>query len=215
MIKVNITMIETIWMIEPWHWLVLGFLLMIAEIFIPTFASLWFGAAAVIVAGLAWLLPIPIMAQVLVWLALSVVFMFAWIKFIKPLSINRKKAAQSNSTIIGETGMIIVKPQTDTVGMIRFNVPIFGADEWTCRTEGAAVEVGDRVLVTAIRGDELIVAPTQRIAAPVDSIQPNITPELTANVEARAAKEKVSNSRLNLNKPNLDSVRLNNKFTNK
>ena len=53
-------MIETIWMIEPWHWLVLGFSLMIAEIFIPTFASLWFGAAAVIVAALAWLLPIPL-----------------------------------------------------------------------------------------------------------------------------------------------------------
>lgn len=211
-------MIETIWMIEPWHWLALGFLLMIAEIFIPTFASLWFGAAAVIVAALAWLLPVPIMVQVLVWLALSVVFMFAWIKYIKPLSINRKKAGQSNSTIIGETGMIIVKPQTDVAGMIRFNVPIFGADEWDCRTEGTAVEVGDRVVVTAISGDELIVAPTQRIAAPVtavESIQPNITPDLTASIEAQAAKEKVSNNRLNLNKPNLDSVRLNNKFTNK
>ena len=61
-------MIETIWMIEPWHWLVLGFSLMIAEIFIPTFASLWFGAAAVIVAALAWLLPIPLLFQVLIGL---------------------------------------------------------------------------------------------------------------------------------------------------
>ena len=84
-------MIETIWMIEPWHWLVLGFSLMIAEIFIPTFASLWFGAAAVIVAALAWLLPISLLFQVLIWLTLSVLFMFAWVKYIKPLSMSRKR----------------------------------------------------------------------------------------------------------------------------
>ncbi len=204
-------MIETILMIEPWHWLVLGFLLMIAEIFIPTFASLWFGAAAVIVAALAWLLPISLMVQVLVWLGLSVLFMFAWIKYIKPLSIDRKRAGQSNSAIIGETGMIVVKPQADIVGMIRFNVPIFGADEWTCRTEGETVEVGDRVVVKDIIDDDLIVAPTQRIAAAINTVQPTITP----SVDTQPIKEKAKSSRLNLNKPNLDKVRLKNKFTNK
>ena len=40
-------------MIEPWHWLVLGFSLLIVEMFVPTFASLWFGVAAVIIAALA------------------------------------------------------------------------------------------------------------------------------------------------------------------
>ena len=133
-------MIETIWMIEPWHWLVLGFSLMIAEIFIPTFASLWFGAAAVIVAALAWLLPIPLLFQVLIWLTLSVLFMFAWVKYIKPLSMSRKKAAQHSNLIIGETGMIVVKPQKGISGMVRFNVPIWGADEWPCRTAGVKVE---------------------------------------------------------------------------
>ena len=59
-------MIEAVFMIEPWHWLVLGFTLMIAEMFIPTFASLWFGAAAVIVAALAWLLPL-IEKQYIIW----------------------------------------------------------------------------------------------------------------------------------------------------
>lgn len=205
-------MIETMLMIEPWHWLVLGFLLMIAEIFIPTFASLWFGAAAVIVAALAWVLPISLTVQVLVWLGLSVLFMFAWIKYIKPLSIDRNRAAQSNSAIIGETGMIVVKPYEDIVGVIRFNVPIFGADEWTCRTQGnKTVEVGDRVVVKDIIDNDLIVAPTQRIAAPIKTVQPNIMP----NVETQPVKEKTKSSRLNLNKPDLDRVRLKNKFTNK
>jgi len=204
-------MIETIWMLEPWHWLVLGFLLMIAEIFIPTFASLWFGAAAVIVAALSWLLPIPVVAQVLIWLALSVLFMFAWIKYIKPLSVNRTKAGLGGSVIVGETGMIVLKPQADKSGMVRFNVPIVGADEWPCRTEGKVVEVGDRVVVTGIIGNELMVAPTQRITAATTEVQPNITPK----VETQALKGKTKSSRLNLNKPNLDRVRLKNKFTDK
>ncbi|MGM8899818.1 NfeD family protein, partial [Psychrobacter sp. 1Y4] len=195
---------ETIWMIEPWHWLVLGFSLMIAEIFIPTFASLWFGAAAVIVAALAWLLPIPLLFQVLIWLTLSVLFMFAWVKYIKPLSMSRKKVGQSSDLIIGETGMIVVKPQKGISGMVRFNVPIWGADEWPCRTAGVNVETGDRVVVIKVVGDEMVVAPTQRLQAP-KTIKPNITPTINSQVPASSqmpAKQSKA-SRLSLHKPDL------------
>ena len=205
-------MIETVFMIEPWHWLVLGFTLMIAEIFIPTFASLWFGAAAIIVAALAWLLPVPILFQVLIWLTLSVLFMFAWVKYIKPLSIDRTRAGLGSSVIIGETGMIILKPQGKALGMVRFNVPIVGADEWSCRTQGEIVEVGDRVVVTDIVGNELIVALTKRIAAPnATVVQPDISPA----IKSRPVAHDIKVNRLNLNKPDLDRVRLNNKFTDK
>lgn len=203
-------MIETVFMIEPWHWLVLGFTLMIAEIFIPTFASLWFGAAALIVAALAWLIPMPVLFEVLIWLSLSVIFMFAWVKYIKPLSVNRTKAGLSGSVIIGETGMIVLKPQAKSLGIVRFNVPIVGADEWPCRTLGETVEVGDRVVVTDIIGNELVVALTKRIA--MDAVvQPTISP----TIEARPIASRAKASRLNLNKPNLDSVRLKNKFLDK
>ena len=191
-------MIETIWMIEPWHWLVLGFSLMIAEIFIPTFASLWFGAAAVIVAALAWLLPIPLLFQVLIWLTLSVLFMFVWVKYIKPLSMSRKKMGQSSDLIIGETGMIVVKPQKGISGMVRFNVPIWGADEWPCRTAGVKVEAGDRVVVIKVVGDELIVAPSQRLQAP-KTIRPNSTPTINSQVPAKQSKA----GRLSLHKTDL------------
>ncbi len=191
-------MIETIWMVEPWHWLVLGFSLMIAEIFIPTFASLWFGAAAVIVAALAWLLPIPLLFQVLIWLTLSVLFMFAWVKYIKPLSMSHKKMGQSSDLIIGETGMIVVKPQKGISGMVRFNVPIWGADEWPCRTAGVNVETGDRVVVIKVVGDEMVVAPTQRLQAP-KTIRPNIAPTINSQVPAKQSKA----GRLSLHKPDL------------
>ena len=43
--------------IEPWHWLILGLILMVLEIFIPSFTIFWFGLAAVVVSGLVWLIP--------------------------------------------------------------------------------------------------------------------------------------------------------------
>lgn len=159
-------MVETILMIEPWHWLVLGFLLMIAEMFIPTFASLWFGAAAIIIAALSWLLPISLLWQVIIWLTLSVLFMFAWVKYIKPLSVDRTKAGLGGAVIIGETGMIVIKPQPDKLGRVRFSVPIVGADEWFCRSHDEDIEIGDRVVVTDIIGNELVVERPKRMIVP-------------------------------------------------
>ena len=149
---------ETLWMIEPWHWLVLGFVLLIVEMFVPTFASLWFGAAAIIVAALTWLLPIGLSVQIVIWLVLSAVFLVVWFKFIKPLSVDRTKAGLGGSVIVGETGMIVLQPQPDRAGVVRFSVPIVGAAEWMCRTRGEIVTVGDRVVVTDIVGNELIVS---------------------------------------------------------
>ena len=148
-------------MLEPWHWLVLGFVLLIIEMFVPTFASLWFGGAAIIVAALAWLLPISVSMQIIIWLVLSAIFLLAWFKFIKPLSGDRTKAGLGGSVIIGETGMIIVAPQLERAGVVRFSVPIVGAAEWMCRTSGEQVAVGDRVIVTDIIGNELIVSSMQ------------------------------------------------------
>nr|WP_313973449.1 NfeD family protein [uncultured Psychrobacter sp.] len=152
---------EMLWMIEPWHWLVLGFVLLIIEMFVPTFASLWFGGAAIIVAAFAWLLPISVSMQIIIWLVLSAIFLLAWFKFIKPLSVDRTKAGLGGSIIIGETGMIIVAPQLNRAGVVRFSVPIVGAAEWMCRTSGEQVSVGDRVIVTDIVGNELIVSSMQ------------------------------------------------------
>lgn len=145
--------------IEPWHWLVLGIILIISEMFIPTFATLWFGIAAVIVGGIVWLIPFPQPIQILMWLILSIAMVVLWFKFVKPLAVDRTKSGLGGGIIIGEVGMIIVKPQQDRVGTVRFSVPIVGATEWMCRTLGEEVAVGQRVVVVDVKGNELVVKP--------------------------------------------------------
>ena len=103
----------------------------------------------------------PCLRPIIIWLVLSAIFLVAWFKFIRPLSVDRTKAGLGGSVIIGETGMIIVAPQLERAGVVRFSVPIVGAAEWMCRTSGEQVAVGDRVIVTDIVGNELIVSSMQ------------------------------------------------------
>ena len=66
-----------------WHWLVLGLLLVVGEIFIPSFTILWFGLGALVVGLVQLLIPMPLTVQVLLWTGSSVAFTLIWFKIIK------------------------------------------------------------------------------------------------------------------------------------
>ncbi|MCJ8147468.1 NfeD family protein [Acinetobacter sp. A3.8] len=148
--------------IEPWHWLILGLILMVLEIFIPSFTIFWFGLAAVVVSGLVWLMPtLPVAMQIFIWVVLSVIVMVLWFKFAKPaLSKDLTNAGLSREATIGQVGMVIQILPEHNEAVVRFPMPVLGADEWTCRIL-ASVAVGDRVTVTDILGNQLVVQPHQ------------------------------------------------------
>ncbi|MFB0983441.1 MAG: NfeD family protein, partial [Acinetobacter towneri] len=59
--------------LEPWHWFVLGVLLMLSELVLPAFAALWFGIGAVMVGILYWMFPMMgTTTQLVMWIILSV-----------------------------------------------------------------------------------------------------------------------------------------------
>lgn len=146
--------------LQPWHWAVIGMLLMIGELFIPSFAMLWFGVAALMTALLLWAVPMGLLSQVVIWLGLSIVVCILWFRLIQPRIKTRTKAGLGGSVIVGEIGMIVSPVLTNGLGVVRFSVPKVGAAEWACRTlDGRPIEVGTRVIVTAVMGNELIVMP--------------------------------------------------------
>lgn len=146
-------------MLQPWHWFVLGVLLVIAEMFLMSFAALWFGVAAMMVSFLLWLFPdMGLTTQVIVWVVLSVIITLLWFKFIKPLSIDKTKAGLSREATLGQIGMVIATGLDHEHITVRFSLPVLGSDEWKCRCS-AAVQVGDRVRVVDILGNDLLVQP--------------------------------------------------------
>jgi membrane protein implicated in regulation of membrane protease activity len=140
-----------------WYWLVFGMLLIIAEIFIPSFTVFWFGLGAIIVALILWLLPdMSLSWQLFTWAIASIVFTFLWFKFFKPLMTDRTKAGISREAVIGESGQVIRIPEENRRGIVRFATPLLGADEWPFICE-QAVASGDRVFVKDVSGNTLIV----------------------------------------------------------
>lgn len=144
---------------EPWHWFVLGVVLILSELVLPAFAALWFGIAAIMVGILFWMFPMMgITTQVVTWIILSILCTLLWFKFIKPLSIDKTKAGLSRESTIGQVGMVIQTHLQHDQIIVRFPMPVLGADEWNCRSL-AQVQVGDRVRVVDILGNDLVVKP--------------------------------------------------------
>lgn len=141
-----------------WHWIVFGISLMLSEIFIGSFFIFWFGASATAVGVLLILIPqLSLTTQLISWTILSLVFIVAWFKLFKPLSIDKTKAGLSREALIGEVGQIISTPTSEKNGIVRFPVPLLGANEWEVISQ-EELTVGDRVKVTEVSGNSLIVA---------------------------------------------------------
>jgi len=139
-----------------WHWLVLGVLLIVAEIFIPSFTILWFGLGAILV-GLALMLgDFDFSLQLLLWTLSSITFTVIWFRLIKPRISDRTDTELVRRSSVGESGLVIKLPTDTTNGKLRFSTPILDQDEWefTCVSE---VALGDRLYVEKIDGDHLVV----------------------------------------------------------
>lgn len=143
--------------LEPWHWFVLGVALILSELILPAFAALWFGLAALCVGIIYWLFPsLSLTSQIMIWIILSILCTLAWFKWIKPLSIDKNKVKLSREATIGQVGMVTqINLEHDQI-RVRFPMPVLGSDEWNCRSL-SLTQVGDRVRVVDILGNDLVV----------------------------------------------------------
>lgn len=140
-----------------YHWLILGMLLMLGEMLLPSFTLLWFGLAALLVGLLLLIAPdLSLSLQLLAWAISSIAFTVLWFKYFKPTMTDKTKAGISREAVTGETGIVIKAPQNELRGTVRFPMPLLGSDEWEfiCDTNCA---VGDRVEVIDVSGNTLVV----------------------------------------------------------
>lgn len=141
-----------------WHWLAFGMILIITELFIPSFTVFWFGLAALIVGSVLLVAPATSFTwQLFLWAIASAFMTYLWFTLFKPLMADRTKAGIFREAIVGETGRVIRAPEAGQRGVVRFATPILGAEEWPFICD-QAVAVGDRVSVQEISGNTLVVS---------------------------------------------------------
>mgnify|MGYP001820915439 FL=1 len=140
-----------------WHWLVIGMLLIIGEIFVTSFTMFWFGLGGLVVALVLGLAPeLSLTWQLLIWAVSSAVFTLLWFKLVRPRMKDRTTAGIARESAIGESGQVIKAPVEGHRGVVRFTTPLLGSDEWSFICE-APVVAGDRVFVKDISGNTLVV----------------------------------------------------------
>ena len=143
--------------IEWWQWAIGGIVLILLELAIPSFFIIWFGLGALLVAGVLLLAPaLSLTAQLLLWTLASLAMVALWFRVFRP---NRHKTliGTAEGEVLGEVGLLVGAVAPYEYGKVRFQRPVLGAEEWTCRAE-TAIAAGERVRVIAIEGSYLKVA---------------------------------------------------------
>ena len=145
-------MFDLLW----WHWAVLGFVLIVAELILPSFVIIWFGLGGFLVALALGIAPaLPLTAQILIWTASSVLMTFLWFRVFKR---NQHKVlfGRASAQLVGEVGMVVTDVAPFKSGRVRFQKPFVGSEIWDCRAEEDIV-TGTRVRVESVDGNVVTV----------------------------------------------------------
>lgn len=136
------------------YWLILGVVLIVLEIVIPSFVVIWFGIAALLTGIVAsWVTDLT--AQTAIFVVLSALsFAIGWFGFLKNAKA-RSQAGQGKESVLGEAGIVsVVKPGDFPAGTVRFSVAVLGSDEWEFTADEILV-VGDRCVIVDVLGSKL------------------------------------------------------------
>ncbi|MGH8432280.1 MAG: NfeD family protein, partial [Solimonas sp.] len=103
-----------------WHWWVLGIVLLVTEMLLPTgFVLLWIGASAIIVGLLSWLLPLSWQLELVLFSILSLASFYVWKRFRPALQTSdRPTLNRRGDSYIGRT-FTLKDPVVNGVGKLR------------------------------------------------------------------------------------------------
>lgn len=142
--------LPTLERVQPWHWWVLGALLLILEVAAPGVFFVWLALAAFALGLIVFVLPVPVALQLLLFAVLSVASVLLGRRYLSRLLPDSPEANglnQGSGRLVGQT-VTVTQAIENGVGRVRV------ADgEW--RATGPDTPAGARVLIVAADGATL------------------------------------------------------------
>ncbi|GAA5501982.1 inner membrane protein YbbJ [Deinococcus xinjiangensis] len=138
--------------VQPWHWWVLGSLLLILEIMAPGVFFVWLALAAFALGLIVFVLPLSVPFQLLFFAVLCVVSVFLGRRYVGKLALGGSEGDHLNtgaSRLVGRT-VTVTTPIVNGMGRVRV-----GDSDW--RASGPDTEAGKSVMIVAAEGSTLIV----------------------------------------------------------
>lgn len=134
-----------------WIWVALTVIFAVVEICTLGLTTIWFALAALVMVFLSFL-PIPVVYQIMIFLALSAVFLF----FTRPVAIKKFKTGRVKTNVdslIGRIALVVKEIGEFDTGEIKLNGQI-----WSARSEDSSViGEGTKCEVVRIEGVKAIV----------------------------------------------------------
>jgi hypothetical protein len=146
---------DTLNAIEPHYtWLAIGLILAAAEMAVPGVFLIWMAGAALIVGALAWLTPIGVPLQIVLFAVLAIFAVFMGRRYIRDNPIHEADPMMNKRAdrVIGET-VVVTQAIEGGSGKVRL-----GDSEWLARGEDAAP--GTKLRVSGHDGVVLLVEAT-------------------------------------------------------
>ena len=134
-------------------WLALAVIFLIIEAITVGLATIWFAAGA-FAAFVLSLLNVPVLAQVVIFLAVSCCLLV----FIRKIFVEKLRTGSESTNVdalIGETGIVTEEIRPLTVGQVKINGQVWSA----LGKDDETIEKDRLVKVIAIEGVKLIVIP--------------------------------------------------------
>ncbi|MBN2767499.1 MAG: NfeD family protein [Campylobacterales bacterium] len=131
-----------------WHWVILGFILLVIELNTGTFFILGLAIASVLVGLLDYWLQFSFTTEILLWLAFSVVFIAIWYKKFRIKQIS--DSGQSNYRL-DTLGTITKDITANSRGEVVFDIPVLGNTKWPA-TAKEDIAKDTRVVIVQING---------------------------------------------------------------
>src|SRR6056297_469018 len=134
-------------------WMILGFILLIAEMFTATFFIMWFGVSALFTALLSWLWIDSFTLQLLIFAIISFLLVLFTRKLANKMS-GEPSRKITQDEIIGKTGIVTETILSDnSKGLVKMS-----GQEWRAVSEkGTEIERGTKVVVKRLYGVKIYV----------------------------------------------------------
>ena len=130
----------------PWVWVAVTIICVVIEALTLALTTIWFGISAFVLIFLAFT-PLPFVAQVFIFFALSLVLLIFTRPFVKK-KLSQKQVATNYERIIGQTAIVTKKITALDKGSIKIN-----GMEWTAAVKGDIVlEKGSKCIIEEIAG---------------------------------------------------------------
>jgi membrane protein implicated in regulation of membrane protease activity len=143
---------STLALVEPHHWLALGFVLLIAELVTGTTYILWPAAAAAATALIAWIAPTNFFVELALFGALSILFLIIGRPLLRNLRNDAPTLNERGLQMVGVEGAA-AEHFVNGAGVVKINDTVWRA------VSDTPIAAGTAIRVLAVDGTTLKVTP--------------------------------------------------------